>query len=64
MTPSLDSDSAGWFKSARSRDGEDCVEVNLGNVVGVRDTKDRPGGQLAVTGASWAALTAAVKTEQ
>jgi hypothetical protein len=64
MTIPRDPAKAGWFKTARSKDGEDCVEVNLGNVVGVRDTKDRPGGQLAVTGASWAALTAAVKTEQ
>ena len=46
----------GWFKSSHSdKDGE-CVEVNLDGEVGVRDTKDRDGGQLAVTAPTWTAL--------
>lgn len=45
-----------WRTSAYSKEGQDCVEVKLSRVVGVRDTKDRRGGELAVTGAAWRAL--------
>ncbi|GAA4528995.1 DUF397 domain-containing protein [Amycolatopsis samaneae] len=45
-----------WFKSSWSPDHTDCVEVRLGAAVGVRDTKDRAGGQLAVSGSAWRAL--------
>jgi hypothetical protein len=53
---------AEWHKSSRSSGGADnCVEVaNIGPVVGIRDTKDRPGGHLEVTDDSWMAFLAAV----
>jgi hypothetical protein len=46
-----------WFKSSRSKETQDCVEVNLDEMIGVRDTKDRDGGQLAVTTRAWSAFT-------
>jgi hypothetical protein len=58
MTISRDTNRDRWFTSTRSKDGADCVEVHLGAVVGVRDTKDREGGQLALGTASWSALLA------
>lgn len=56
--------SGGWFKSTRSKETADCVEVKLADEVGIRDTKDRDGGQLAVTGTQWSAFLTAVTTEQ
>jgi hypothetical protein len=50
-----------WFKSSRSKDVQDCVEVALGENVGVRDTKDRLGGQLSVSAGSWLALVDTVR---
>lgn len=47
-----------WRKSSFSDKGTDCVEARDVGVVEVRDTKDRDGGQLAVTGAAWRALLA------
>ncbi|MDI5940126.1 MULTISPECIES: DUF397 domain-containing protein [Micromonospora] len=47
---------AQWRKSTRSGgNGGDCVEVadNLPDVVLVRDTKDRDGGTLSFSPASW-----------
>ncbi|MEV6899797.1 DUF397 domain-containing protein [Amycolatopsis sp. NPDC051372] len=46
-----------WRKSTFSGQGQDCVEVKIGRVIGVRDTKDRAGGELAVPGVAWRALT-------
>lgn len=44
-----------WRKSSHS-ETNDCVEVKVDDVeVGVRDTKDRDGGQLAVPPAAWQA---------
>jgi hypothetical protein len=37
---------------------EDCVEVALGAVAQIRDTKDRSGGTLEISTRSWVALTA------
>ena len=45
-----------WRTSTYSGQGQDCVEVRLGAAeVGVRDTKNRDGGQLAVPPAAWQA---------
>jgi hypothetical protein len=54
----------GWYKSSRSANNAHCVEVRLNGEVGVRDTKDRDGGQLAVNAGPWSAFLAAVKTER
>ncbi len=44
-----------WRKSSYSGgEGSDCVEVRMGAVVDVRDTKDREGGQLTVSSSAWA----------
>jgi len=51
-----------WRKSSRSQNATECVEVRLGaDEVGVRDTKDRPGGQLAVPAAAWQAAIARLR---
>ncbi len=44
-----------WRKATASQPSENCVEVKLDAVVGVRDTKDRAGGQLAVQATTWQA---------
>jgi hypothetical protein len=49
--------SEAWRKSSYSSNTESCVEVNTAVVpVGVRDTKDRAGGELAVLCTAWRAL--------
>jgi len=46
-----------WRKSSYS--GEDkCVEVALGAVSQIRDTKDRAGGTLTISTRSWDAFLA------
>ncbi|MFD9961927.1 DUF397 domain-containing protein [Amycolatopsis sp. NPDC058986] len=50
-----------WFKSSWSPDKSECVEVRLGEEVGVRDTKEREAGQLTVARCAWTALVAVVK---
>ncbi|MGW2782078.1 DUF397 domain-containing protein [Streptomyces populi] len=52
-----DSSELGWFKSSYSSgpDGDSCVEIaTTSTVVHVRDSKNTPGPQLALTPASWA----------
>lgn len=50
-----------WTKSSYSANTENCVEVKRdAGTVGVRDTKDRAGGELAVSAASWSGVLAAV----
>ncbi|WP_039907034.1 DUF397 domain-containing protein [Micromonospora lupini] len=46
---------AWWRKSSRSGSNDQCVEVatNLGDVVGVRDSKDSDGPVLVVDAYSW-----------
>lgn len=46
---------ARWRKSSRSNQDNNCVEVatNLGDVVGVRDSKDSDGPVLVVDAYSW-----------
>jgi hypothetical protein len=51
----------GWRKSSYSSQTDNCVEIALGEHAEVRDTKDRDGGQLAVTTAAWRSFTASVK---
>nr|WP_297546946.1 DUF397 domain-containing protein [Amycolatopsis sp.] len=55
--------SDGWFKSARSKETADCVEVRLADDVGIRDTKDRDGGQLAIANRSWTAFVSALTNQ-
>lgn len=46
---------AAWKKSSRSGGQGDCVEVatNLPGIVAVRDSKDKHGPALVVTGKDW-----------
>ncbi|MBM0204856.1 DUF397 domain-containing protein [Micromonospora sp. STR1s_5] len=52
---------ARWRKSSRSNQDNMCVEVatNLGDVVGVRDSKDSDGPVLVVDAYSWRLFVAA-----
>jgi len=56
-------DDGAWHKSTRSGDNSTCVEAAIvpGLVVGVRDTKDRSGGELRFTPGAWQAFLADVK---
>jgi hypothetical protein len=49
-----------WRKSSHSQT-DNCVEVALGETVGVRDTKGCPRDELAVTSNAWRAFTAAIR---
>jgi hypothetical protein len=51
----------GWKKSSYSGDNSNCVEVALGEVIGVRDTKDRAHSALVVTSRAWSALLSDVR---
>lgn len=51
-----------WFKSSRTVGQNECVEVALTmTAVGVRDTKDRDGGQLTVGTPQWQAFLGQIK---
>ncbi|MFI2714209.1 DUF397 domain-containing protein [Micromonospora sp. NPDC018662] len=64
MTPSHPTAGQGWFKSSRSSNNANCIEVRcVGGTVDVRDTKDRTGPVLAFDGRSWASFVAALKAE-
>ena len=61
-----DLSAAAWRKSSFSNAGGNCVEVGFaadGRMVGVRDTKDRSGGVLEVSGFAWAAFLREVKAD-
>ncbi|RAY15588.1 hypothetical protein DPM19_07280 [Actinomadura craniellae] len=56
-----------WRKASRSggTDNSECVEVaDLGGVIGIRDSKDPDGPQLALPADSFAALLARMKCDQ
>lgn len=55
-------ENARWRKSSRSSGGSNnCVEVAVATeAVGVRDTKDRKAGHLAVTPNAWSVFLAKV----
>ncbi|MEU8814321.1 DUF397 domain-containing protein [Actinoplanes sp. NPDC048796] len=48
----LEKGPSGWKKSSRSAQGN-CVEVNLGDEIKIRDTKDRAGAVLSVSPEAW-----------
>ena len=50
-----------WRVSSYSDNGGDCVEVAIADIVGVRDTKNRDGGQLDVAPAAWLAAVARLR---
>lgn len=46
-----------WRTSSRTQGQGQCVEVGFGPAgVGVRDTKDRTGGQLTIRNGQWTAF--------
>lgn len=52
-----------WFKSSRSANNANCVEVRfVGGTVDVRDSKDRGGPMLTFDGHAWAGFVAGLKT--
>ncbi|KRV46499.1 hypothetical protein AQ490_11425 [Wenjunlia vitaminophila] len=53
----------GWFKSSRSAQNGDCVEVSTSQpgVVPVRDSKDPAGSVLVFTAEVWSSSVSAVK---
>lgn len=56
-----------WRKSTRSNAGGNCVEVGFadnGAATGIRDTKDRSYGTLAVSAGTWSAFLSTVKSGQ
>ncbi|WP_433566092.1 DUF397 domain-containing protein [Nocardia sp. CA-151230] len=52
-----DHSNARWFKSSRSADANECVEIafigEAARVVGVRDSKDPSGPVLVFSGEQW-----------
>lgn len=50
-----------WRKSSYSSNGAQCVEVGTADAVLVRDTTDRVGFTLSVTGAAWTAFLATLR---
>jgi len=63
----IDMDHGAWRKSSYSGDnGGGCVEVCTGTpgVVLVRDSKDKTGSRLTVSGQTWTELVQAIKHGQ
>lgn len=58
----VDLSGAKWFKSSRSGDKADCVEVAFlaGSIVGVRDSKNPTDPALVFEAGEWDAFTARV----
>ncbi|MGW9214068.1 DUF397 domain-containing protein [Embleya sp. NPDC055664] len=62
MTHALDATTAHWRKSTYSGGNSDCVEAaGLLDQVGVRDTKDRRIGHLAIPAGSWNSLVLGIQ---
>ena len=56
-----------WFTSSRSSGGANCVEVAFAEdyvAVGVRDSKNRAGGTLAIRPVDWSAFLGGVQEGQ
>lgn len=53
-----------WRTASYSGDNSNCVEVAAGETVGVRDTKDRGGGQLSVSWRSWTLALGGLDTDR
>ncbi|MEU6022796.1 DUF397 domain-containing protein [Micromonospora sp. NPDC048871] len=63
MTSSYSS-GEGWFKSSRSSNNANCVEVRFGGgAVDVRDTKDRSGPMLTFDASAWAGFLTGLKAD-
>jgi hypothetical protein len=58
-----DTTRAVWRKSSRSSSDGQCVEfADLGDTIGVRDSKDPTGPALAFSPVGWTEFLASVKT--
>ncbi len=57
---------AGWFTSSRTGQGQNCVEVTTAvpGWVGVRDTKNRAAGLLALNQQQWNTFLNAINEGQ
>jgi len=53
-----------WRKSSYSANEGTCVEVAVAQVVGVRDSKDRTGGQLRVSARAWSAVLIRLRADR
>lgn len=53
-----------WMKSSYSGNQNECVEVALAQVIGIRDSKDPDGGHLGLPARAFAAFTDTVKTSK
>jgi len=63
MNPDLTG--ASWFKSSRSANNGQCVEVAFtGGQVAVRDSKNPAGPALVFSESAWTAFVAAVATDE
>jgi hypothetical protein len=63
----LDLSRAAWFKSSYSNgQGGSCVEVctSQSGIVGIRDSKNVPGPELAVSDQAWTRFVQAIKHGQ
>ncbi|MEU8137157.1 DUF397 domain-containing protein [Streptodolium elevatio] len=63
MNKHVSSSEPRWFKSTYTGpEGGNCVETaGLSDSVGVRDSKERARGYLAISPAAWSALTESIK---